>query len=194
MWQILGNASARRVSPGRPQYQNLDTLLSLRVLHLFERSSIRTSTLQYLGGFFISWGALFEDRLQCPSPLLSPPWTRAGAERGKLEIGTTQDFGRHAQAFTWILTGEVVVGKYKGATWTKFCIRRNHIFQPFTLLLRRVAVHVASESILEWVLPVGVLYISQYCCGERTDLNAPRPSSEASLCGVVISTPCVGKY
>ena len=48
--------------------------------------------------------------------------------------------------------------------------------QPFALLLRRVAVHVASRSILEWVLTVGALYISQCCCGERIDLTAPRPS------------------
>ena len=49
--------------------------------------------------------------------------------------------------------------RYKGVTFKNNCSGRNHNCQPFVLLLRRVAVHVALRSILEWVFTVGALYI-----------------------------------
>ena len=97
--------------------------------------SIGISTLQYLEDFFIFLQALSSRigfNAPRPSfPLLTSPWTRAGAERDKREVGTILGFGWYARAFNiGILAGGMVVRKYtEGATcWYVYCSSgRNHI-------------------------------------------------------------------
>ena len=96
VWPILGHASAIIFLPCRPQYRNLENI---------SRGFLFLRALSSRIGF----------NAPRPSfPLLTSPWTRAGAERDKREVGTILDFGWRARAFLWILTGGVVVRRYKG--------------------------------------------------------------------------------
>ena len=91
-----------------------------------------------ISSFFSSFERLLRGSASTPLDLRSPCLPRRervrGAERNKREVGTTLDFGWYARAFSRILTGGVVVRKYKGVTSSNnICRGRNYILSPLCI-------------------------------------------------------------
>ena len=98
--------------------------------------SIGISTLQCLEGFLFLRALSSRIGFNAPRPslpLLTSPWTRAGAERDKRKVGMILDFEWHARVFLWILTGGVVVRKYKGVTFKNNCSSGNNILSALCI-------------------------------------------------------------